>query len=256
MNTPIRSIVAAALLLGTPSVAMQASAQPVMTMDPFQGDIRGLRLGLSADAMPDGFTKFACGSNGGPPLQKLAGWTDFKTCRKEEHGLYEVALEYDVVGQHLADMFADMFKEQVAEGGALWLRQYTGTRMAGHPVVLSVLFDDAGIVQGVRAVTDSRATVEERRTSNMLAVVVRNHYDPQNWTCETLPLEGGQQPVGNTYVKQRCETVYRGERRMVVWRNFYRKAGQTGANNLGQVVEEWESNARGEMWSLSVPVIK
>lgn len=245
-----------ALLLWAAAAVAPAATQPVMTLDPFQGDIRGLRLGLSAQAMPDGFTKFACGSNGGPPLQKLAAWTDFRTCRKEEHGLYEVALEYDVVGQHLADMFVDMFKEQVAEGGGLWLRQYTGTRMAGHPVVLSVLFDDAGIVQGIRAVTDSRATVEERRTSNMLAIVVRNHYDPQNWTCETLPLEGGQQAVGNTYVKQRCETVYRGERRMVLWRNFYRKAGQTGADRFGNVVEEWESNARWEMWSLTVAVTK
>jgi hypothetical protein len=239
-----------ALLIWLGAVA-PAAAQPVMTMDPFLGDIRGLRLGLSADAMPDGFAKFACGSNGGPPLQKLAAWSEFKTCRKDPLGLYEVAAEYDVVGQHLADMFVDMFREEAAEGG-LWLRQYTGTKMAGHPVILSVLFDDAGIVQGVRAVTDSRAAVEERRVSNMLAVVVRNHFDPQNWTCETLPLENGQQPVGNSYIKQRCETVYRGERRMVVWRNFYRKPGQTGADRFGNVVEEWESNARWEMWSLSV----
>lgn len=233
-------------------IAMPAAAQ-VMTLDPFAGAIRGLALGLSVDAMPAGFIKFACGSNGLVPLQKLTGWKEFATCRKDEKGLHEVAVEYDNVGGHLADMFVDMFR---AEGeGDLWLQQYTGTKMAGHPVILSVLFDDAGIVQGVRAVTDSRARTNQRQVSNMLAVVIRNHYEPQNWTCETLPLENGQTPIGNSYIKQRCETVYRGERRMIVWRNLFRKAGQTGVTALGQVAEgDFESSTRWEMWSLSVKI--
>ena len=40
---------------------------------------------------------------------------------------------------------------------------------------------------------------------------------------------------------------------MVVWRNFYRKAGQTGRNTVGQFVDgEWESSSRWEMWSLTL----
>ena len=119
---------------------------------------------------------------------------------------------------------------------------------------MSVMFDDAGVVKGFRAVPDSRARLEQRRVSNMLAIVVRNHYDPQNWVCETLPLERGQQPIGNSYIKQRCETIYRNDRRMVVWRNFYRKPGQTGVTLLGDFADgEWESSTRWEVWALTVP---
>jgi hypothetical protein len=223
-----------------------------MVFNPLEGEIRGLKLGLSAAAMPAGFIKFACGSNGLVPTIPLRTWADFATCKRDDKGLFEVAAEYDNVGQHLVDMFAEMFRE---EEGNLWLDQYTGTKMAGHPVILSVLFDDKGVVQGIRAVTDSRARVDQRRVSNVLGNVIRNHYDPQNWTCVTLPLERGEAAIGNSYVKQRCDTVYRGERRMIVWRNFYRKPGQTGADAMGNVVDgQWESSTRWEVWSLTVAV--
>ena len=199
------------------------------------------------------FIKFACGSNGLVPLQKINGFTDFAQCRKEEHGLHEVAVEYDNTGKHLADLFAQMYKD--VEGGDLWTQQYTGTKMSGHPVILSVLFDDAGVVKGMRAVTDSRARTDQRQVSNMLAVVIRNHYDPQNWTCEKLPLTGGETPIGNSFIKERCETVYRNESRMIVWRNLFRKAGQTGATATGQVAEgDFESSTRWERWALDVKV--
>lgn len=234
-------------------VAQTAGAQ-TPNPGPDDGDIRGLKLGLSASDMPEGFINFACGSNGGPPLRPLGGWDEYPLCAKDAMGLYEVAVEYDTVGAHLADMFVEAFEED--EVGGLWLDKFVGTKVAGHPVVLSVLFDDQGIVQGLRAVTDSRARLDQRRISRMLATVIRFNYDPENWVCETLPLERGQQPIGDSYVKERCETVYRGDRRMILWRNFYRKAGQTGVGARGEFVDgEWESSARWEVWSLSVTPI-
>ena len=244
-------VLAAATLAFAAGIAPPAAAQ-VATPNPFDGNIRGLKLGLSATAMPPGFINFACGSNGAPPLQKIKGFADFKTCKPESHGLYEVAFEYDNIGDRIVDMFVEDFG--AAEGG-LWLDRYVGTKVAGHPVVLSVLFDDAGIVQGIRAVTDSRARLDQRRISNIMAVLLRNQYDPANWTCQTLPLAAGEQPIGNSYVKERCETVYRNDRRMITLRNFFRKAGQTGANDLGQFVDgDFESSARWEVWSLSVSI--
>ena len=215
-------------------VAMaQSAAAQAPNPGPITADIRGLTLGLSATDMPAGFVDFACGSQGGPPLRPLRGWDEYHHCAKDSLGLHEVAVEYDTVGVHLADMFVELLADETEDGEDLWLDKFVGTKIAGHPVVLSVLFDQQGIVQGLRAVTDSRARVDQRRRANMLAVVIRNHYDPSNWTCETLPLEDGQQVIGNHYIKERCETVYRGESRMIVWRNFYRKAGQTGGNALG-----------------------
>lgn len=236
-------------LAATVACALPAAAG-AQNFNPLEGEIRGLKLGLSADAMPSGFQKFACGSNGLVPTVPLKSWSEFTTCKKDSKGLYEVAAQYDTVGQHLVDMFAEMF---TPEDGNLWIDQYMGTKMAGHPVILSVLFDDKGIVQGIRAVTDSRARLDQRRVSNVLGNVIRNHYEPDKWTCETLPLTGGESPVGNSYIKQRCETVYRGERRMIIWRNFFRKAGQTGFDTTGRPVDgEWESSTRWEVWSLTV----
>ena len=233
-------------------VAMaQSAAAQAPNPGPITADIRGLTLGLSATDMPAGFVDFACGSQGGPPLRPLRGWDEYHHCAKDSLGLHEVAVEYDTVGVHLADMFVELLADETEDGEDLWLDKFVGTKIAGHPVVLSVLFDQQGIVQGLRAVTDSRARVDQRRRANMLAVVIRNHYDPSNWTCETLPLEDGQQVIGNHYIKERCETVYRGESRMILWRNFYRKAGQTGGNALGQFVDgEWESSVRWEVWSI------
>src|SRR5690242_21906665 len=58
---------------------------------PDPGEIRGLKLGLDARRMSaDGFGEFACGSNGGPPRQKLDGFADFSRCRAQPNGLPEV----------------------------------------------------------------------------------------------------------------------------------------------------------------------
>lgn len=245
----MRSILLVAMLCGG-AMAQSAAAQ-APDPGPITADIRGLTLGLSANDMPAGFVDFACGSQGGPPLRPLRGWDEYHLCAKDSKGLHEVAVEYDSVGVHLAEMFVELLADEAEDGEDLWLDKFVGTKIAGHPVVLSVLFDQQGIVQGLRAVTDSRARVDQRRRANMLSVVIRNHYDVSNWTCETLPLEDGQKVIGDHYIKERCETVYRGESRMIVWRNFYRKAGQTGANALGQFVDgEWESSVRWDVLSI------
>src|SRR4051812_3701616 len=52
---------------------------------PDPGELRGLKLGLNAKTMStDRFGDFACGSNGGPPRQKIDDWSDFAKCRAEE----------------------------------------------------------------------------------------------------------------------------------------------------------------------------
>ena len=63
---------------------------------PDQGELRGLKLGLDAKTMTtDRWGDFACGSNGGPPRQKIADWSEFAKCRAEESGLHEVYVRFD-----------------------------------------------------------------------------------------------------------------------------------------------------------------
>ena len=116
---------------------------------------------------PDGFGEFACGSNGGPPRAKLDGFADFARCRAEPSGLHEVYLRFDDEEEYIGKAIDD--------------DQYTrkiGTRVAGHPVILSVLFDDGGTLRGIRFVTDPRAAPGERRMAHLLRVAAINRYGP------------------------------------------------------------------------------
>ena len=59
-------------------------------------DYRNFALRTDASDMPkDGIQVFACGSDGGPPLQALSGWEDYSKCARDKRGLHEVYVEFD-----------------------------------------------------------------------------------------------------------------------------------------------------------------
>jgi len=193
------------------SAPAQAQGRP----DP--GEIRGLKLGLAAQSMTlDGFGDLACGSNGGPPRQKIEGWTDFGKCRPEDSGLTEVNARFDDEDEFIGKAIDE----------PRYARGKTGTRVAGHPVILSTLFDRDGVLRGLRFVTDPRAAPHERRMAHMLRLAVINRYEPDGWTCADFPPAAGETPVGGIFIKQRCEKATPGRHLMVETR-FLRKPGQS-----------------------------
>jgi hypothetical protein len=212
---------------------------PAHAQGPDLGEIHGLKLGLKAQSMTlDGFGELACGSNGGPPRQRLDDWTGFAKCRAEPSGLHEVYARFDDEQEYIGRAIDD---PEYAGGR-------TGTRVAGHPVILSVLFDDAGVLRGLRFVTDPRASPIERRMAHLLRLATINHYGPADWTCIDLPPEPGETPVGGVFIKQHCEKTTP-ERRMTLDARFLRKRGQsdidpaTGDYTSGQ----YESSTRFEL---------
>jgi hypothetical protein len=217
--------IAAFALLATDAAGAQTRADP--------GEIHGLRLGLDARQMSlDDFGELACGSNGGPPRAQLDGFADFARCRAEPSGLHEVYVRFD--------------DEEEYVGKAIDDDQYTrktGTRIAGHAVILSVLFDDAGLLRGIRAVTDPRAAPGERRMAHLLRLAAINHYGPDGWSCVDEPATTGETPVGGVFIKQRCRKTT-AERDLAVEAHFLRKPGQsdtdpaTGEYRGGQY-ESW-----------------
>ena len=86
----------------------------------------------------DGFGDLACGSNGGPPRQKLEDWSDFGKCRPEDNGLHEVYARFDDEDEYIGRAIDE----------PRYARGKTGTRVAGHPVILSALFDRGGVLRG------------------------------------------------------------------------------------------------------------
>jgi hypothetical protein len=223
-------VFASTLTLATPPARAQA---------PDLGEIHGLKLGLEAPSMSmDGFGELACGSNGGPPRQRLDTWAAFGSCRAEQSGLHEVYARFDDEAEFIGRAIDD----------PLYAGSRTGTRVAGHPVILSVLFDDAGVLRGLRFISDPRAAPIERRMAHLLRLAVINHYDPAGWACADLAPEPGETPVGGIFIKQRCEKLTP-ERRMTLEARFLRKRGQsdidpaTGDYTSGQ----FESSTRFEL---------
>ena len=185
--------------------------------DEDRGELRGLRLGMQAAAMStDGFDDFACGSNGGPPRAPLSGWADFRACRPEASGLHEVYVRFDEQQAYQAKAFGDPTLPSEANG----------TRVAGHPVILSVLFNDSGIAQEIRVVTDPRAPLSLRRMAQLLRLRVIAHYGEEDWTCVDLPPETGETPVGKILIKQRCDKTTP-EHHLIMQARLLRKPGQT-----------------------------
>ena len=198
-----------------------------------QGEVRGLRLGLEARTMSaDRFGEFACGSNGGPPRQRLLDWSEFGKCRPEESGLHEVYVRFDDFDEYVGKATDN----PVTLGRA-------GTRVAGHPVILSALFDSGGVLRGLRFVSDPRGDPGARRVAHLLRLAVINRYDPGGWSCTDFPAAPGETPVGGIFLKQRCEKISEG-RHLMVEARFLRKPGQsdidpvTGEYTTGQF-ESW-----------------
>lgn len=211
------------------------------------GDLRDLAVGLAAAQLPtEGYFAFACGSDGGTPLEPIDDWTAFRQCAPDrESGLHEVYYEYDDEADYTLRMLADV----LGDGERVGMRQFYGTRVAGHPAVLSVLFDDAGVAQAIRVVTDQRADAESRRNAYLLRVAIVNSYGREGWVCTDLPLAAGETPVGQFFVKARCEKMV-GTRRMIVEAHLYRKPGQTGFDRAGDALDgDFLSLGRWEIWN-------
>jgi hypothetical protein len=213
--TPARAWISAAALtaLWVLSGVVATKAQP----RPDPGEIHGLKLGLKAVEMStDTFGDLACGSNGGPPRQLIDDWADFGRCRPEASGLYEVSARFDDQQDYVARAIDD----------PLYAQGRIGTRVAGHPVILSVLFDKDGLLRGIRMVSDPRAAPLERRMAHMLRLAIINRYEPDGWNCTDMPPAPGETPVGGgVFIKQRCEKASP-EKSLMVEAHFLRKPGQ------------------------------
>jgi hypothetical protein len=198
------------------ALALVATAAGFAQAPSDSGEIHGLKLGLHAATMTlEGWGQLACGSDGGPPRQDLDTWADFKKCTPEATGLREVAARFDDEDEYVAK----------ALGQPAYAAGRIGTRVAGHPVLLSALFDDDGILRGIRMVSDPRATPVERRMAHLLAVAVINRYGADGWTCTDLPPAEGESAVGGVFIKRRCKKALPG-RALTVETHFLRKPGQ------------------------------
>ena len=177
-----------------------------------------LTLGAHALQLPTSqFTEFACGTNGGPPSQRVRDWRDYQNCPAEEAtGLHEVYFEYDNELELWAR--ANNLLTQAA------LYQYTS--ISSVPVIASALFDDHGFMVGLRLVTDPRVTTEQRAMAITLGGFLEARFETAEWTCIDLPRIEGEEPFQGRYEKQRCEADWNDGIALMLETHNYRRPGQ------------------------------
>ncbi len=254
----MRSVFRKALWALATCIALSTASLPfAMAQDagaPSAGDktkrltLQSLKLGSTLAGMPEwlAFRNYACGSNGGPPLAKLSGWSDFERCAPDENGLHEVYFEYDNEAEYILRALDDPRAVR-----------YIGTTEQGFPIVASALFSDDGVLRGLRMVTDARPNYTADQFFDLSDLRSRNDFyllgpfvggqvgiSPAN-DCVSLPLGERESPVGGTFVKLDCERIENGTRYILKTR-YFRKAGQVGRDaHTGQITQ-----GQYESWTL------
>jgi hypothetical protein len=206
---------------------------------PTRGEVWDLKLGAAAGTLPDEFTDYACGTNGGPPSVPLRGWNDFKRCRPQPDGLREVYFRYDDELEYWAK--ANNFTTEI--------QKYSGTKIFDFPVVLSARFDDSGILAGIRIVSDPRDTSRDREEHYLLRNFLTARYGRDGWDCVDQPPADGETPVFRTFIKQHCRKTVEGGAVAEMQTNFFRKKGQAEIDaRTGRTTEgQFESLVRFEL---------
>ena len=210
----------------------QESAEPVYA-------IWDVVLGQPISQIPEvKVSEQACGTNGGPPSMILAAFEDFAQCSPEPSGLIEVTFFYDDEQDYIARALELEYK--FLKGG---------TSIFAHPVLVSVLVDTGGIVQGIRIVTDNRISDRERRTAVTLIRNFKARYTHWALDCSDVPMQDGEQPIGNQFIHEFCEgTSPDGTTRIAIDASYLRKKGQEAVNLETQVVNKgyFQSQTRFE----------
>ena len=209
---------------------------------PTRTEIWDLTLGTTADKMPDAFTDYACGTNGGPPSVPLKGFGDFKRCRPEPSGLREVYFRYDDELEYWAK----------ANDLPMEVEKYSGTKAYNYPLVASALFSENGILTTLRIVSDPRDTSRSREDAYSLRNFLTARFGRDGWDCVDAQPEDGEAPVGRTFIKQRCLKQATGGPRLDLTTHYFRKRGQRqyDARTERETEGQFESLVRFE-WSLS-----
>ena len=201
-----------------------------------------MKFGTPVGELPDEeFVDPACGTNGGPPGLRIAGFEEFEKCRAEPTGLREIWFRYDDEEEYIAR--AARNPDAVARANTMV--------MLGQPITLSLLLDRAGRLQGYRIFTDPRADPDLRKDAYLIGMAFKVRYGNDGWDCKDEPPAAGETPFDGIFVKQRCQKLADGHQVTVESRHYY-KAGQAlvDPNSGVSTVNQFESSARIEVVQL------
>jgi hypothetical protein len=177
------------------AAVMQAPA----AQNPGSNDLRDIQLGKPIADLPDeGYANRVCANNA---EVTLAIWSSWRDCPADSSGFHAIRFGYDPATNP------------------------DGTIVAGHPVILTLLIDNSGIVSGLLIETDPKARLYVRKKAFLFGTQVKSRYGLDGWSCTQAQPNADQQPVGGAYLRERCTKVTDG-RSIVVERNLFRRSDQ------------------------------
>ena len=170
-------------------------------------DLREFRVGMAVDEMPaTGYLGFACAAG---PGRKLDGWQGYGQCPPEASGWHAVRFQYDEAANPLAKVNG----------------LYEGTKVGGHPVLLTALIGDDGRLKGLVIETDPAARLYLRKKAFLFGEQVKARYGDAGWTCASQEPSAEQEPVGGVFLNEHCEKAT-ATRKLTLDRVLFRRAGQ------------------------------
>ena len=154
-----------------------------------QNDLRDFRIGMELSELPEmGYGNFTCADGDADARVELDSWADYTRCPANEDGLHEVRFEYTAT------------RVEFVKANDKW----EGTRVFGHPSLVSLLMDDTGTVQKIRIETNPDARRYMRKKAFLLGQRSKFHFSPSTWECEEMEPSEGEAPVGGIFIKERC----------------------------------------------------
>lgn len=194
-----------ALLLAL--AAAWPAAADTLPSAPEDNDLREFRVGMALDQLPRaGYLGFACAA---APGRKLDGWQEYRQCPAEASGWHAVRFQYDEAANPLAKVNS----------------LYEGTKVGGHPVLLTALVGDDGRLKGLVIETDPAARLYLRKKAFLFGAQVKARYGDAGWTCASQEPAADQEPVGGVFVNEHCEKAT-AARKLTLDRALFRRAGQ------------------------------
>ncbi len=208
------------IIITFPSIVLHLNADQRLEIIP-KFSIWDIEIGSHISTLPNlDLNDISCGTNGGPISTKLNNFKDYKRCKKEPNGLYEVSFSYDDERQYIIKAL-NMSSRALTDI----------TTVYSHPVILSVLISEQSLITGIRIMTDERANVRQRRVAATLARNFNSRFKKWNLVCEDLPLTGGEMNIGSFNIKSRCfGKSPDGTKNLRMDARYLRKKGQIAVN--------------------------
>ena len=141
-------------------------------------DLREFHVGMSVSELPSsGYADFTCADD---PSRAIAGWIMWRECPKDSRGQRAIRFKFDESANR------------------------EGTKVAGHPVRLTLVLSDDAYATELVIETDPNARLFQRKRAFLLGRQAQDHYGLEGWLCAQEPAVGDEAPIGGVWLKEEC----------------------------------------------------